>query len=65
MKWFEVFKNNVITFGWQLFALLSNIEEMLLLGISHRYNPKIFIKNLKEATSAREKRDPRGKTEIV
>ena len=29
---------------------------MLLLNISHRCDPTIFIKNLKEATAAREKR---------
>ena len=32
---------------------------MLLFNISHRYDPTILIKNLKETTAAREKR---GKT---
>ena len=29
---------------------------MLLLNISHKYYPTIFIKNLKEVTAAKEKR---------
>ena len=49
LLWNEVFENNKITFNWQLFGVfLSNIKQMLLLNISHRYDPTIFIKNLKE-----------------
>ena len=49
LLWNEVFENNKITFNWQLFGgFLSNIKQMLLLNISHRYDPTIFIKNLKE-----------------
>ena len=37
MKWFEVFKNNVITFAWQLFAYFYQIPNLNLFKYRIKY----------------------------